>query len=109
MDKIKGLFNDLTGGDGKLDGDDLKNVDVNDLQAKADQAGLGDLTGKLDQLGIDSKDIETLSKLDFPVDKTEVISALKTAGVSGSLIGLVEKAPDQVFESINDLRDKLPI
>lgn len=109
MDKIKGLFNDLTGGDGKVNADDLKNVDVNDLRAKAEDAGLGDLTGKLDQLGIGASDLEVLTKLDFPVDKNQIVSTLKTAGVSGTLISLVEKAPDQVFDSLNDLRDKLPI
>lgn len=109
MDKIKGFINDLTGGDGKLDGDDLKNVDVNDLQAKAKDLGLGDLGGKLEQFGISSGDLEALTRIDFPVDKAEVVSALKAVGVSDSLISLVEKVPDGMIESLNDLRDKLPI
>ena len=101
MDKIKGLFNDLTGGDGKVDSGDLqnaaKNADLGDLQAKADQFGLGGF------------DLEALGKLDFPLDKQEIISSLKTAGVNDQLISLLDKVPDQVYESLTQLQEKLPI
>lgn len=113
MDKIKGFINDLTGGDGKVDANDIQNaagdVNMDNLMEKAEGLGLGDLGGKLEQFGISGSDLEVLSKINFPVDKAEIVSALKTAGVSDSLTSLVEKVPDGIIESLNDLRDKLPI
>lgn len=109
MDKIKGLFNSLTGDDGKLDTNDLKNVDINNLSAQAEELGLGDLTNKLQGLGIGNMDIAALGKLDFPLDKQEIISSLKSAGVSDQLVSLLDKVPDQVYESLLQLQDKLPI
>ena len=113
MDKIKGFINDLTGGDGKVDADDIKkaagDLDLGDLQAKAEEFGLGDLAAKADQLGIGNLDIAALGGLSFPLDKAGIISALKSANVSDSLLGLIEKVPDQVFDSLADLQKKLPI
>lgn len=96
MDKIKGIFNDINGGDSKLDGDDLKNVDVNELKKNAEDLGIG------------KYDVEALTKLSFPLEKNEVVSNLKAAGVSDQLVGLVEKVPDQLFENLDQLRAKLP-
>lgn len=109
MDKIKGFINDLTGGDGKLDANDLKNVDVNELHGMAEQAGLGDLSGKLESLGIGKVELGALSGLNFPLGKDEIISALKSAGVNDQLLSLLEKVPDQVYASLEELQKKLPI
>lgn len=97
MDKIKGFINDLTGGDG------------NELKGTAEDAGLGDLTGKLENLDIGSFDISALSRLDFPLDKTEIISTVKSAGVSEQLVSMLDKIPDQIYETLEDLQMKLPI
>lgn len=107
MDKIKGIFNSITGGDGKLDADDLKNVDVNNLMSQAEELGLGDLAAKADQLGIGNLDIAALGKLNFPLDKAGIISAVKSAGVSDSLVGMLDKIPDQVYDTLQDLQKKL--
>lgn len=100
MDKIKGFINDLTGGDGKLDGDDIsnasRNANVEDLKSKADSLGLGNI------------DLDLLKSLEFPLTKDEIISQLKAAGTNDTLLSVVEKVPDQVYENINQLRDKLP-
>lgn len=109
MDKIKGFINDLTGGDGKLDADDVKNIDGNQVKDMAEGAGLGDLTAKLENLGIGNLDIASLSRLDFPLDKTEIISTLKSAGVSDQLVSMLDKIPDQIYETLEDLQMKLPI
>ncbi len=84
MDKIKGLFNDLTGGDGKVDSSDIK-------------AQIGDL-------GVDD-----LKDLTFPITKAEVLETLRTNGSSDLLIQAVEKVPQDTFDSLNDLKAKLPI
>lgn len=101
MDKIKGFINDLTGGDGNVDRNDIDNVrnnaNVEDLKAKADDLGMGNI------------DLDLLKSLEFPLTKQEVVSQIKAAGANDMLVGLVEKVPDQVYENINDLRDKLPI
>lgn len=83
MDKIKGLFNDLTGGDGKVDSSDIK-------------ANVGDL-------GLDD-----LKDLTFPITKAEVLEVLRNNGSSELLIQGVEKVPQDTFNDINDLRAKLP-
>jgi hypothetical protein len=84
MDKIKSLFNDLTGGDGKVDSSDIK-------------AQMGDL-------GIDD-----LKDLSFPITKAEVLETLRNNGSSSLLITAVEKVPADTFNSLNDLKSKLPI
>lgn len=84
MDKIKGMFNDLTGGDGKVDSSDIK-------------AQLGDI-------GIDD-----LKDLTFPITKAEVLETLRANGSSDLLIQGVEKIPQDTFNSVNDLKDKLPL
>lgn len=109
MDKIKGLFNSITGGDGKIDSGDLKNLNSSELRAQAEQMGLGDLAAKADQLGIGNFDIAALGKLNFPLDKAGIISALRSANVSEQMISLVEKVPDQVYDSLVELQKKLPI
>lgn len=83
MDKIKNLFNDLTGGDGKVDSSDIK-------------ANLGDV-------GLDD-----LKNLTFPITKAEVLEVLRANGSSDLLIQGVEKVPQDTFNDINDLRAKLP-
>lgn len=108
MDKIKKIFNDVTGGDGKVDADDLKNVDLNDVTAAASDLGLGDLDlGKLQNLGIGGADLSALSGLKFPLDKAGIISALKSANVSDQLLSLLEMVPDQVFNTLADLQKNL--
>ena len=107
MDKLKGIFNSITGSDGKLDADDLKNIDVNDLKAQAESLGLGDLAAEADQLGIGNLDIAALGSLNFPLDKAGIVSAVKSAGVSDSLVGLLDKIPDQVYDTLQDLQKKL--
>lgn len=84
MDRIKGLFNDLTGGDGKLESSDIK-------------AQIGDL-------GLDD-----LRDLTFPITKNEVLETLRNNGSSSLLIEAVEKVPADTFNSLNDLKNKLPI
>lgn len=84
MDKIKGMFNSVTGGDGKLDSSDIK-------------AQLGDL-------GLDD-----LKDLTFPITKAEVLETLRANGSSSLLIGAVEKVPQDTFNTLNDLKAKLPI
>ena len=84
MDKIKSLFNDLTGGDGKVDSSDIK-------------AQIGDL-------GLDD-----LKDLTFPITKAEVLETLRANGSSDLLIQAVEKVPQNTFDSLNDLKAKLPI
>ena len=84
MDKIKSLFNDLTGGDGKVDSSDIK-------------AQIGDL-------GLDD-----LKNLSFPITKAEVLEVLRSNGSSSLLIEAVEKVPQDTFNNINDLKGKLPI
>lgn len=101
MDKIKGFINDLTGGDGNVDRNDIDNVRNN--------ANVEDLKAKADDLGIGNIDLDLLKSLEFPLTKQEVVSQIKAAGANDMLIGLVEKVPDQVYENINELRDKLPI
>lgn len=101
MDKIKGFINDLTGGDG--------NVDRNDIDNARNNTNVEDLKAKADDLGIGNIDLDLLKSLEFPLTKQEVVSQLKAAGANDMLIGLVEKVPDQVYENINELRDKLPI
>lgn len=101
MDRIKGIFNDLTGGDSDLEPRDVKdqpgNTGVDDLKAKANDLGIGDL------------DLEMLSSLEFPLTRREVLSQLKGAGADERLIALVEKVPDQVYNTLNELKAKLPI
>lgn len=84
MDRIKGMLNDLTGGDGKLDSSDVK-------------AQIGDL-------GLDD-----LKDLSFPITKAEVLETLRNNGSSSLLINAVEKVPADTFNSLNDLKSKLPI
>lgn len=84
MDKIKKMFNDLTGGDGKVDSSDIK-------------AQIGDL-------GLDD-----LKDLQFPITKAEVLETLRNNGSSDLLIQAVEKVPQDTFDSLNDLKSKLPI
>lgn len=84
MDKIKGFINDLTGGDGKLDSSDVK-------------AQIGDL-------GLDD-----LKSLEFPITKAELLETLRANGSSELLIQAVDKVPADTFNSINDLKSKLPI
>lgn len=83
MDKIKKIFNDVTGGDGKVDAADLKNQ-------------IGDL-------GLDD-----LKDLNFPVTKSEILSLLKENKVSEAVISAAEQLPDETFNSINDIKAKLP-
>lgn len=113
MDKIKGFISGLTGGDGKVDVDDIKNaagdVNLDDLKAKADELGLGDLANKAEELGISNLDLTALAGLSFPIDKAGIVSALRSANVSDKLLSLVEMVPDQVFDSLTDLQKKLPI
>src|SRR5690554_6077425 len=100
MDRIKGMFDDLTGGDDNLDSGDVKdqpgNTGVDDLKARANDLGIGDLN------------LELLSSLEFPLTKQEVLSQLKGAGADERLVALVEKVPDQVYNTLNELKDKLP-
>lgn len=84
MDKIKGIFNDITGGDGKLDSSDV-------------QAQIGDLG------------LNDLKDLTFPITKAEVLETLRANGSSDLLIQGVEKVPQDTFNSLNDLKEKLPI
>lgn len=84
MDMIKKLFNDVTGGDGKLDAQDIKNQ-------------LGDL-------GIDD-----LKDIKFPITKKGIIDILKENKASSALIMAAEQLPDTTYESLNDIKDKLPI
>lgn len=100
MDKIKGIFNDLTGGN-----DDLNPRDVKDQPGNT---GVDDLKAKADDLGIGNLNLEMLSSLEFPLTKQEVLSQLKGAGADDRLVGLVEQVPDQVYNTLNDLKDKLP-
>lgn len=101
MDKIKGFINDLTGGDGNLDANDLSNaakdVNVDDLKNQAENLGLGDMN------------LDLLTSLEFPLTKEEVVSQLKAAGANGTLVSIVEQVPDQVYGTLNELREKLPI
>lgn len=97
MDKIKGFINDLTGGDGKVSADDIKNVDVNDLKTQAEDLGIGNI------------DLDLLKSLEFPLTKDEVVSQLKAAGANSTLVSIVGQVPDQAYNSINELREKLPI
>lgn len=83
MDKIKDLFNNLTGGDGKVDSSDIK-------------AQLGDL-------GVDD-----LKSLTFPITKAEVLETLRANGSSELLIQGVEKVPQDTFNDLSDLKAKLP-
>lgn len=83
MDKIKSMFNDLTGGDNKLDSSDIK-------------AQIGD-TG-----------LDDLKDLTFPITKAEVLETLHANGSSDLLIQGVEKIPQDTFNSLNDLKEKLP-
>lgn len=101
MDRIKGVFTDLTGRDGKFDSTDAR--------AHVGDGDLGNLQARAEELGIGNLDLEALGRLDFPLDKAEIISALKTANVNQQLISLVEKVPDQVYESLAHLQEKLPI
>lgn len=84
MDKIKGIFNDITGGDGKLDSSDV-------------QAQIGDLG------------LNDLKDLTFPITKAEVLETLRANGSSDLLIQAVEKVPQDTFNTLNDLKEKLPI
>lgn len=84
MDRIKGMFDDLTGGDGKVDSSDIK-------------AQIGDL-------GLDD-----LKDLSFPITKAEVLETLRNNGSSSLLINAIEKVPADTFNSLNDLKSKLPI
>lgn len=84
MDRIRDIFDDLTGGDGNLESSDVK-AEIGDL-------GLGDL-----------------QDLTFPITKAEVLETLRNNGSSSLLIDAVEKAPADTFNSLNDLKSKLPI
>lgn len=83
MDKIKKIFNDVTGGDGKVDASDIMNQ-------------VGDL-------GLDD-----LKNLSFPITKEEIIEVLKQNNASSALIAGVEQIPADKFESLNELKGKLP-
>lgn len=83
MDKIKKIFDDITGGDGKLDASDIKSQ-------------LGDL-------GLDD-----LQDIKFPITKQEIIDILKENKASSALIAGAEQLPDETFNSLNDLKSKLP-
>ena len=39
----------------------------------------------------------------------ERIALLKAAGANGTLVSIVEQVPDQVYGTLNELREKLPI
>lgn len=98
MDKIKNFIGDFTGGDGRTDREEMsKNANVEDLKSRADDLGMGNIN------------LDMLKSLEFPLAKQEVVSNLKAGGANDTLLGLVEKVPDQVYESIDQLRDKLPI
>lgn len=101
MDRIKGLFNDLTGGNKDLDSRDVKDQPGN--------TGVDDLKARAENLGLSGLNLEMLSSLEFPLTRQEVLSQLKGAGADDRLIGLVEQVPDQVYDTLNDLKAKLPI
>ena len=84
MDNIRGVFNSITGDDDKQD--------ASDIQAQLGETGLDDL-----------KD------LTFPITKAEVLETLRANGSSDLLIQAVEKVPQNTFNSLNDLKEKLPI
>ncbi|MCA9833546.1 MAG: DUF2795 domain-containing protein [Thermomicrobiales bacterium] len=83
MDKLKKIFNDVTGGDGKIDAEDIK--------------------GQLGDLGLDD-----LTKLQFPIDRAGIIKILKENKASEMLVMAAEKLPDETFDSVNDLKKHLP-
>lgn len=99
MDKIKKMFDNLTGGDGKVDASDIENT-VGDLQnTNLQDLKLGDM-----DLGI----LQDLTKLDFPITKAEVVQFLKDQNASGTVIAVVQQAPEEIFNTVNDLRKHLP-
>lgn len=99
MDKIKKMFDNLTGGDGKVDASDIENT-VGDLQnTNLQDLKLGDM-----DLGI----LQDLTKLDFPITKAEVVQFLKDKNASGTVIAVVQQAPEEIFNTVNDLRKHLP-
>lgn len=84
MNKIRDLFNGLTRGNGKVQSSEIK-------------AQIGDLS------------LDDLKDLTFPITKAEVLETLRANGSSDLLIQAVEKVPQNSFDSLNDLKAKLPI
>lgn len=78
------MFNDLTGGGDK--------TDSSDVQAQLGETGL-----------------EDLRDLTFPITKAEVLETLRANGSSSILIDGVEQIPQDTFDSLNDLKEKLPV
>ena len=64
--------------------------------------GGGDL-GDLDLSGYE----KYLEGITFPVSKAELKTALQNNGAPGQLLGIVDKLPDRVFESQDDLTNSL--
>lgn len=84
MDKIKGLLGGLLGSDGKFG--------VEDVKAQMENFGL-----------------EDLANLEFPATKDEVVDTMSQHGSPDLLINAVDQVPQETFNSVGELKDKLPI
>jgi hypothetical protein len=69
---------------------------------------VSDITGGKDLGDLDLGGVEKyLDGITFPIDKTELKSALQSKGVPDQVLGFVDKLPDKVFESQDDLVSSL--
>ena len=53
--------------------------------------------------------LDDLDDLTFPISKNEVLETLRRNGSSNLLIEAVEKVDQDMFNNLNDLRDRMPI
>lgn len=53
--------------------------------------------------------LDDLEDLTFPISKNEVLETLRRNGSSNLLIEAVEKVDQDMFNNLNDLRNRLPL
>jgi hypothetical protein len=58
------------------------------------------------QLNQDGKLDKVLSTLPYPLEKDEIVTQMKQAGVGSQIIAAIEQAlPDQTFKSAQDIKN----
>lgn len=83
MHRARQFFSNLTG---------QKVTETSDIKEEMGDYSLGDL-----------------EDLTFPISKNEVLETLRRNGSSNLLIEAVEKVDQDMFNNLNDLRNRLPL
>lgn len=82
MNKVRGFFSNLTG---------EKVSDTSEIKE-----AMGDVS------------LDDLRDITFPITKNEIVETLRANGSSNLLIEAIEKIPQDTFNDLNSLRNRLP-